>query len=113
VLGTLASTRFNVEHVARDFVVRIAGQTEESAFLSIRRGAECLCLIREEGTYPIRTHVLQAGDRLPLGVGSAGLAILAALDDSEINSTLEANRELIAQRYRKYSVRFIKEHVTQ
>jgi DNA-binding IclR family transcriptional regulator len=113
VLGTLASTRFNIERVAHEFVIRIAAETEESAFLSIRRGAECICLVREEGTYPIRTHVLQAGDRLPLGVGSAGLAILAALEDAEINSTLEANRELIARRYPKYSVRLLKEHVAQ
>jgi DNA-binding IclR family transcriptional regulator len=113
VLGTLASTRFNVERIAHEFVIRIADETGESAFLSIRRRAECICLVREEGTYPIRTHVLQAGDRLPLGVGSAGLAILAALEEAEIHATLEANRELISRRYPKYSMRLIKEHVAQ
>jgi DNA-binding IclR family transcriptional regulator len=112
VLGMLAATRFNIERIAHQFVLRIADRTAESAFLSIRRGTECVCLLREEGTYPIRTHVLQAGDRLPLGVGSAGLAILAALDDEEVDEAIDANRDQFPRRFSNYTPKLIKQLVT-
>ena len=98
-----AASRFNVERLARDSVARIADQTGESAFLSIARGVDCVCLIREEGTFRIRTHVLQAGDRLPLGVGSAGLAILSAMGDERVGEMIEANRERLAAKHPNYS----------
>jgi DNA-binding IclR family transcriptional regulator len=113
VLGTLAARRFNIERLARDFVIRLANETGESAFLSIRRGSQCACLLREEGTYPIRTHVLQPGDRFPLGVGSAGLAILSATDDAEVSAVLEANQYQLAHRYPSFSPRLIKQFVAE
>jgi DNA-binding IclR family transcriptional regulator len=113
VLGTLAARRFNIERLARDFLMRLANETGESAFLSIRRGSQCVCLLREEGTYPIRTHVLQPGDRFPLGVGSAGLAILAASGDAEITTLLEANRDELARRYPSFSTKLIKQFVVE
>jgi DNA-binding IclR family transcriptional regulator len=113
VLGLLAAGRFNIERIAHPAVIRIADQTGESAFLSIRRGAEAVCLIREEGTYPIRTHVLQAGDRHPLGVGSASLAILAALPDLEVEDAIKESRELLKERYPKYSPKLIRQFVAE
>jgi DNA-binding IclR family transcriptional regulator len=111
VLGMLAAGRFNIERLAHPSVIRIADQSTESAFLTIRRSNESVCLIREEGTYPIRTHVLQPGDRFPLGVGSAGLAMLASLTDPEIDATIEANREHFRERFPKYSGKVIKQLV--
>ncbi len=93
VLGTLAGSSYPIGSVARDCLARIAKETGDSAFLSIRRGDESVCLIREEGEFPIRTHVLQAGDRLPLGVSSAGLAILACLPDDKIGVLLAAGQD--------------------
>jgi DNA-binding IclR family transcriptional regulator len=113
VLGLLAAGRFNIERIAHPAVIRIADQTGESAFLSIRRGAEAVCLIREEGTYPIRTHVLQAGDRHPLGVGSASLAMLAALPDLEVEDAIKESRELLKERYPKYSQKLIRQFVAE
>jgi DNA-binding IclR family transcriptional regulator len=113
VLGALAARRFNIERLARDFVMRLANETGESAFLSIRRGSQCVCLLREEGTYPIRTHVLQPGDRFPLGVGAAGLAILSATDDAEVSAILEASQYQLAQRYPVFSPKLIKQFVAE
>ena len=61
----------------------------ESAFFSARRGDETICLVREDGSFPIRSHVLHEGIRFPLGVASAGLVILALLPDAEIDDYLE------------------------
>lgn len=112
-IGTLAAPRFNVERLSREFLVRIAEQTGESTFLSMRRANECICLIREEGTYPIRTHVLQPGDRHPLGVGSAGLAMLAALSDQEGNAIIDGYSKEFYARYPRYTAKLLRQLVAE
>ena len=81
VLGLLATARFGLHHLARDSLLRLARQSGDTAFLSVRRGDYGTCLHREEGTCPLRSHVLQAGDRHPLGVGAGNIAMLAKLSD--------------------------------
>lgn len=94
VVGTLAADRFGIHRIAQDGLARLARTSGDTAFLSVRRDVMVVCLHREEGPYPIRTHVLLPGSRHPLGVGGAGLALLAALDDSEVEAALAANAEL-------------------
>jgi DNA-binding IclR family transcriptional regulator len=88
VMGTVAAARYPIEELARPSLRRLAEETGESAFLSIRRGAETVCLLREEGSFPIRSFVLHEGVRFPLGVASAGLAIAAYLPDAEVDELL-------------------------
>ena len=83
LLGSVASARFPLEDIARPSLRRLAEQTGESAFFSIRRGDETVCLLREEGSFPVRSFVLHEGVRFPLGVASAGTAILAFLPVGE------------------------------
>ncbi len=47
-----------------------------------------MCLLREDGAFPVRSHVLFEGIRFPLGVASAGLAILAFLPDDQVEAHL-------------------------
>jgi DNA-binding IclR family transcriptional regulator len=65
----------------------------------VRRGTFSICLYREEGSYPVRTHALQAGFEHPLGAGAGSLAILAALPDEEVEAILAANQKLLAGQY--------------
>lgn len=88
LLGEVAAQRYDVTHHARDSVHRLAAATGESAFFSARRGEETVCLIREDGAFPIRSFVLYEGARFPLGVVSAGLVVLAMLPDREIDAYL-------------------------
>ncbi|MGW2651551.1 IclR family transcriptional regulator [Streptomyces sp. NPDC001393] len=83
LLGLVASGRHDATETARPAVRRLAHETGESAFFSARRGDETVCLLREDGSFPIRSHVLYEGIRFPLGVASAGLAILSFLDTRE------------------------------
>jgi DNA-binding IclR family transcriptional regulator len=87
-LGSAAASRYDVTALAQPVVRRLSIATGESAFFSARRGDETICLVREDGSFPIRSHVLHEGIRFPLGVASAGLAILAFLDDVEVESYL-------------------------
>ena len=70
VLGTLAAQRFGLLDVAHDAVARLAAETGDTAFLSVRRDAFSLCVHKEEGSFPIRVQALQVGFRHPLGVGA-------------------------------------------
>lgn len=88
VLGSLAAERYDITDVARDSVQTLARETGESAFLSARRGSETVCLVREEGSFPVRSFVLFEGVRFPLGVASAGLVTLAFSSDEEIDRYL-------------------------
>lgn len=88
LLGTAAARRYDVTALAHPHVRRLALATEESAFFSARRGDETICLVREDGSFPIRSHVLSEGVRFPLGVASAGLVLLAHLPDREVEEYL-------------------------
>jgi DNA-binding IclR family transcriptional regulator len=89
---------------------RLATFSEDSAFLCLVSGNDVVCVHREEGTHPIRTHVMQVGIRYPLGVGSFGPAILAAMDDAEVERILTHNRRAI-EGYENYSVERIRQLV--
>lgn len=94
LLGTTAAPRYDIRALAQPVIRRLALATGESAFLSARRGHESVCLLREDGTFPIRSHVLYEGIRFPLGVASAGLAMLAFLPEREITAHL-ADTDLV------------------
>lgn len=94
LMGSVAAARYDVTALGRDIVRSLAVRTEESAFLSVRRADETVCLLREEGSFPIRSFVLSEGVRFPLGVASAGLAILAFLPDHDVDAYLDRHPEL-------------------
>ena len=99
LLGTLAADRFGAHRLALEGVTRLAQETGDAAFVQVRRDWFAVCLHREDGPYPIRSHVLAAGDRHPLGAGAGGIALLAALADGDGERALKANARLLAERY--------------
>lgn len=103
VLGNAAAARYDVTAIARDVVRSLAVKTEESAFFSVRRADETVCLLREEGSFPIRSFVLSEGVRFPLGVASAGLAILAFLPDHDVDAYLDRHPDLASTWGRTHS----------
>lgn len=111
VLGTLASARFGIHALSLDGLARLARDTGDCAFLSVPRDGYAVCLHREEGAFPIRTHVLQAGDRHPLGIGGGSLAILAALPDAEVERIIAANAEVLARHYPAFPPGLLRELV--
>ncbi|HSK38840.1 MAG TPA: IclR family transcriptional regulator [Arenibaculum sp.] len=113
VLGTLAARRYGIHQLAMGSLVKLAERSEDSAFLSVRRDTYAVCLHREEGSLPIRTHILKAGDRYPLGVGAGSLALLAALPDEEVDAVIEANREIVAERYPPFTPDVMKDCVAR
>ncbi len=113
VLGVLASSRHGLRRIAEGSVARLAHVSEDTAFLTVRRGLFAVCLHREEGTSPIRAHVWALGDRHPLGVGSGSVAMLAALADDEVEAIIEANRALYRERYPDVTPGIVRQLVDQ
>ena len=113
VMGTVAAPRYPIEELARPALQRLADATGESAFLSIRRGTETVCLMREEGSFPVRSFVLHEGVRFPLGVASAGMAILSALTDDEVEQLLQADPALAERWGEQNSAEHIRAHVAR
>ncbi|CAN7308903.1 IclR family transcriptional regulator [Bosea sp. LjRoot90] len=103
VLGLLSGQRHGLLDLAMPSLRVLSDTTQDTSFFSIRRDRFVICLHREEGTWPVRTHALQAGDQHPLGVGAGSLAMLAALADDEIAEMIEANRAILDARYPAYS----------
>ncbi len=86
-----SARRFHIIELARPGLDRIAAETGDTVFLSVRDGTMAHCVDRRTGSYPIRTLTLSVGDKRPLGVGAGSLALLAFEDDAEIASILDAN----------------------
>ncbi|GAS99196.1 transcriptional regulator [Mycolicibacterium canariasense] len=106
VLGAASAARFDVTSKAGPHVHRLAAETGESAFFSLRRGQQTVVMQREDGDFPIRSHVLYEGARFPLGVVSAGLAVLAYLPDDVITTYLQ-EADLAAQWGPSHSTRAV------
>ncbi|OYD67286.1 IclR family transcriptional regulator [Rhodococcus sp. OK302] len=85
LLGAAAGHRYDIIDNARSVLDELASATGESAFLSARRGDETVCVLSQEGSFPLRSHVLHEGKRFPLGVASAGLAILSHMPAGDVN----------------------------
>lgn len=112
LLGAAARPRYDLTTVAQPHVRRLAQLTGESAFYSARRGDETVCLVREDGAFPIRSHVLHEGARFPLGVVSAGLVVLAYLPDAEIDAYLE-RADLSADHGAGHAAAAVRERIEQ
>jgi len=87
-LGITAGPRFNIRDLCADALDRIAAETGDTVFLTIRSGDDSLCVDRREGAFPIKTFTVDVGVRRPLGVGAGSLAILTALPEEEIEEVV-------------------------
>lgn len=63
----------------------------DTGFLTLRSGLDTVCLARRLGRYPIQVLALDVGDRRPLGVSSAGFAMLGQMPAAEARTILVRN----------------------
>lgn len=77
-----------------DDAARVIGDT---LFLTLRSGRETVCVARRLGSHPIQVLAIDVGARRPLGVSSAGIALLAGMPGRQAGRILRANaRALLA-----------------
>lgn len=88
-LGHAASHRFDLARIAEPSIERIEQETHDTVYLLRRTPGAVLCIARRDGRYPVKSLVMDVGVRYPLGIGGAGLAILAFLSQPEIDVALK------------------------
>src|SRR5262245_37135020 len=92
-----AAHRQDFAALAKPHLLRLAEQTEDTIYASVRESGAAVCVAREIGAFPIRTLSLEVGHLRPLGVGSGSLALFAFLPDDEIAGLIEKNAAWLAR----------------
>lgn len=90
-LGLASSFHAQLVDACRPHIRQLAAETGDSVFLAMRTGIESVCLDRADGGYPIRAAVWEIGSRLLLGVGTGGVALLAAMQPREADEILASD----------------------
>ena len=81
----------------RPVLTGLASRTGDTVFLIIRSGDESVCLDRAEGSFPIKTLVMEKGGRRPLGVGGASMHLLSQLDQEAAFEIIDGNAHRYAE----------------
>src|SRR5262245_45474119 len=72
----------------------------DAGFFTRRAGLDTVCVARQLGSYPIQVLAWDVGERRPLGVTNAGIAILSGMLTDTVRSILVKNRS----RFSRYGV---------
>lgn len=91
LLGLARTSRFPIRAVAEPYLQRLSEELGDTVFVTIRSGLDSICVDRRAGSYPIKVLSIDVGARRPLGVGVAGVVLLAALPEDEAASIAGAN----------------------
>jgi DNA-binding IclR family transcriptional regulator len=78
----------------------VVGEIGDTGFLTRRAGLDTICVARQLGNYPIQVLAWDVGDRRPLGVTNAGIAILSGMPADTVRGVLAKNRS----RFSRYDV---------
>ncbi|WP_276140904.1 IclR family transcriptional regulator [Rhodococcus sp. T2V] len=87
-IGLRGAGEQDLRDLAAPVIKRLAAETDETVFLGLRDGEDYVIVAREDSTQVVRVF-LETGTRLPLQVTSAGVAIMARLEPTEIDELLK------------------------
>jgi DNA-binding IclR family transcriptional regulator len=90
-IGLAATPRINLRDACRPALERLAVASEDTVFLTIRRGFDSLVIDRHVGVFPVKTLTADIGTHRPLGTTAGGLALLMSLPPSEQNFIIQHN----------------------
>ncbi|ARP88324.1 IclR family transcriptional regulator [Bordetella genomosp. 9] len=83
--------RSNLREIYRPSMLRLCGMLNDTVFILMRHGFDAVCLDRIDGPFPVRSHTGDIGGRVPLGLGQAGLVLLASLPPAEREEVIRFN----------------------
>lgn len=96
LLGLARTSRFPVRAAADPYLRHLADELGDTVFLTIRAGPDSICIDRKTGDYPVKVLSLEVGGRRPLGVGVAGIALLAGMPATEAAALVRQNAQRFA-----------------
>ncbi len=87
-LSTMATDRSALSYLGELAAARLAESTGDTIYFFVREGIDLNCCYRREGDFAIRTLPVDVGSWIPLGLGYAGIAALAAFQETECETVL-------------------------
>ncbi len=88
-LGLSAPSPIRDLQAVRQAAQALADDCGDVVYVALRRLDGVHYLLRLEGSFPIRTHLVAAGDTKPLTAGYAGLALLASMSEGEQRACIQ------------------------
>lgn len=79
LLGLARAGRFPVRAIAEPYLLALASEAGDTVFLSVRHGADSVCIGRYLGSHPIQVLSIDVGARRPLGASVSGIVLLAGM----------------------------------
>jgi DNA-binding IclR family transcriptional regulator len=91
LLGLARMRSFPLLTLADPYLSDLAEQVGDTVFLSMRHGADSICIGRKTGHYAIQVLSIEVGVRRPLGIGVSGIALLACMPPRESEALIRLN----------------------
>ena len=91
LLGLTRPGYFPIRALAEPYARKLAELTGETVFLIVGGSNDTVVLDRKVGTGPVQVLAVEVGARLPMGLGSAGIALLARMSEDEAEAIMVAN----------------------
>jgi DNA-binding IclR family transcriptional regulator len=112
-VGLAAEPSYALQRVAAPILTSLAMETGDWIFFTVRHGLEAICISRASASKQYPKAALRVGDRHPLGLGSGGLAILAAMPDDQVDATVEANADVYGAVYKNMTAETVRKLVVE
>lgn len=92
LLALSRRTRDSLLDIVRPHLRAVVGEIGDTGFFTRRAGLDTVCVARQLGTYPIQVLAWDVGERRPLGITNAGIAILSGMQTDAVRGVLAKNR---------------------
>jgi DNA-binding IclR family transcriptional regulator len=112
-IGLAAEPSYVLQRVAAPVLRSLAMETGDWVFFTVRHGLEAICISRASANKQYPQRALRVGDRHPLGLGAGGLAILAAMPDTQVEATVDANAASYGAVYENMSAEVVRKQVIE
>lgn len=93
LLGLARAGGVSIRAVAEPYLAVLAAEAGDTVFLSVRHGADSVCIGRYLGSHPIQVLSIQVGARRPLGASVSGIVLLAGMAEDEAAAITRANQK--------------------
>jgi DNA-binding IclR family transcriptional regulator len=97
LLALSRRTREPLLDIATPHLKTVVGEIGDAGFLTRSAGLDTVCVARQLGTYPIQVLAWDVGERRPLGVTIAGIAILSGMQTHAVRGVLAKNQSRLSQ----------------
>jgi len=91
LLGLARPGGLSIRAVAEPYLSDLAAQLGDTVFLSVKHGADSVCIGRYLGSHAIQVLSIDVGARRPLGASVSGVALLAGLAPDEAAALTRSN----------------------